>query len=92
MKEVVYRVSGSSNVKSVAGIVAHTLKGDGCAPSNVVLTCCGASAISQAVKAIAVARGFLAVNGRDLITRIGFDTVMIEEEEKTIIKFFVSLV
>lgn len=92
MKEVVYKVSGASNVKAVAGCIAHSLKGDGnTEPSNVVLTCCGASALSQAIKAIAVARGFLASNGRDAIVKPGFDTTMIENEERTIIKLFVSL-
>lgn len=93
LREVEYKVSGSSNVKAVAGSIAHTLKGDGnTEASNVILSCCGASALSQAVKAIAVARGFLASNGRDAIVKPGFDTTTIAGEERTVIKLFVSLV
>ena len=92
MKEVVFKVKGTSNVKAVAGSIAHTLKGDGdTVASNVVLHCCGAQSLNQAVKAIAVARGFLATSGRDAIVRIGFDSTSIEGEERTIIKLFVSL-
>lgn len=93
LKEVVYKVSGSSNVKSVAGCIAHSLKGDGdTQASNVVLTCCGASALSQAVKSIAVARGFLASNGRDAVVRPGFATTTIAGEERTIMNLYISLV
>lgn len=92
MKEVIFRVSSISNVKKLAGSIAHTVKGDGeTVAANVVLNCCGASAVSQAVKAVAVARGFLASNGRDLVVRPGFDTAFIEGEERTVIKLFISL-
>lgn len=92
MKEVVYKVSGASNVKSLAGCIAKTLKGDNnTVASNVVLNCCGASSLNQAMKAIAVARGFLASNGRDAVVRPGFDSTVIEGEERTIVKLFVSL-
>lgn len=87
-----YKVKSTSNVKSLAGCIAHSLKGDGdTIASNVVLHCCGASALSQAVKAVAVSRGFLASNGRDVIMKPGFDTTVIDGEERTIIKLFVSL-
>lgn len=93
VKEVVFKVKGTSNVKSVAGSIAHTLKGDGeTLASNVVLHCCGAQSLNQAIKAIAVARGYLASNGRDAIVRPGFDSTLIEGEERTIIKLFVALV
>lgn len=93
MKEVTFKVKSTSNVKSVAGCIAKTLKGDGdTVASNVVLLCCGASAVSQATKAIAVARGYLASNGRDAIVRPGFDSTVIEGEERTIIKLYISLV
>ena len=57
-----------------------------------VLHCCGASAVSQAIKAIAVARGFLASGGRDAVVRPGFDSTIIDGEDRTIIKLFISLV
>lgn len=87
MKE--FKVSSSSNVKSVAGAISGALKE---APSEkVVASAIGASAISQIVKSIAISRGHLALAGYDLITRIGFDTTTINDEEKTCMKFFLSL-
>lgn len=92
MKELVYKVKSISNVKSLAGCIAKTLKGEGDTPaSDVVLHCCGASSLNQAVKAIAVARGFLASNGRDIVVRPGFDTTFIDGEERTIVKLYISL-
>lgn len=92
MKEVVLKVSGSSNVKSLAGCIAKTLKGEGnTVASNVVLHCIGAASLSQAVKAVAVARGFLASNGRDIVVRPGFDVTVVEGEERTLIKLFTIL-
>ncbi len=92
MKEVIFKVKSTSNVKKLAGSIAHTLKGDGnTQASNVILQCCGASALNQAVKATAIARGFLALNGRDASIKTGFDTTFIDGEERTIIKLFISL-
>lgn len=93
MKEAQFKVKGTSNVKALAGSIAHTLKGDnGTIASNVVLDCCGAQSLNQAVKAVAVARGFLASNGRDAVVRPGFDSTVIDGEERTIIKLYISLV
>ena len=93
MKEIVYKVKSTSNVKSLAGCIAKSIKGEGETPaSNVVLHCCGASAVSQAIKAIAVARGFLASGGRDAVVRPGFDSTIIDGEDRTISKLFISLV
>lgn len=91
-KTALFKVSSTSNAKSVAGSISHTLKGDGdTAPKDVVLQAIGASAINQTCKAIAISRGHLAVAGYDVVTRIGFDVVKIDGEERTILKFFVSL-
>ena len=43
------------------------------------------SAINQTCKAIAISRGHLAVAGYDVVTRIGFDVVEIDGEERTIL-------
>ena len=93
MKEIVYKVKSPSNVKSLAGCIAKSIKGEGETPaSNVVLHCCGASAVSQATKAIEVARGFSARRGRHAALRHGIDSTVIDGEDRTIIKLFISLV
>ncbi|MGI6611311.1 MAG: stage V sporulation protein S [Limnochordia bacterium] len=82
----VLKVSAKSNPNSVAGAVAGVLR----ERSTVELQAIGAGAINQAVKAIAIARGFMAPGGVDLVCIPAFVDVMIGEEERTAIKFIVQ--
>lgn len=50
----------------------------------------GAGAVNQAVKAIAIARGYVAPSGIDLVCVPAFADVEIEGEERTAIKFLVK--
>lgn len=49
-----------------------------------------AGAINQTVKAIAIARGFVAPLGIDLITIPAFATVVVEDQDRTGMKFIVK--
>ncbi|NLJ48126.1 MAG: stage V sporulation protein S [Candidatus Atribacteria bacterium] len=49
----------------------------------------GAGAVNQAVKAIAIARGYLAPSGVDLVCIPAFVDVKIDDNEKTAIRFIV---
>lgn len=82
----VLKVSSSSQPKSVAGALAAVLREQGSAEVQAV----GAGAVNQAVKAIAITRGFVAPNGIDLITIPAFAEIEIEGEERTAIKFIVE--
>lgn len=62
------KVSAASNVKQVAGKVAHTCR-SGDAPAMLSI---GSSCINQAVKAVAIARGYLANDGHDLTFQTAF--------------------
>ena len=70
-EEAFLRVSGGSNPQSVASAIAHAIYGS----NQVKLRAVGASAVNQAVKAIAIARGFVAPRGQDLTCRIGFTSI-----------------
>jgi stage V sporulation protein S len=70
--EDIIKVSGSSNPQSVGSIMARAVNA-GQAPRMRAI---GASAVNQAVKACAIARGFVAPRGIDLVFVIGFDDVM----------------
>ena len=50
----------------------------------------GAGAINQAVKAIAIARGFVAPSGRDIVCVPAFTDIEIDGEERTAIKLIVQ--
>ncbi|MBI3997597.1 MAG: stage V sporulation protein S [Armatimonadetes bacterium] len=82
----VLKVSADSKPKAVAGAVAAVLREKGV----VELQAVGAGAVNQAVKAIAISRGFVAPNGIDLITIPAFTKVEIDGEERTAIKFLVE--
>jgi stage V sporulation protein S len=82
----VLKVSAKSSPNSVAGALAGVLREKGAAEIQAI----GAGAINQAVKAIAIARGFVAPSGVDLVCIPGFTDVIIEGEEKTAIKLIVQ--
>jgi stage V sporulation protein S len=67
----VVKVSGSSNPQSVGSIVARSV----IAGQSPKMRAIGASAVNQAVKACAIARGFVAPRGVDLCFVIGFDDI-----------------
>src|SRR5215472_1325189 len=50
----------------------------------------GRGAVNQAVKAIAITRGFVAPNGIDLVAIPAFTKVEIDGEERTAIRFLVQ--
>lgn len=82
----VLKVSANSNPKSVAGALAAVIREKGVAELQAV----GAGAVNQAVKAIAITRGFVAPNGVNLVCIPAFSEVQIDGEERTAIKFVVQ--
>ncbi len=82
----VLKVSAQSKPKSVAGALAAVLREKGSAEVQAV----GAGAVNQAVKAIAIARGFVAPNGIDLVAIPAFAEIDIDGEERTAIRFIVE--
>ena len=82
----VLRVSANSSPKSVAGAIAAVVREQG----KVEVQAVGAGAVNQTVKAIAIARGFVAPNGIDLVAVPGFAEINIGGEERTAIKILVE--
>lgn len=82
----ILKVSASSNPNSVAGALANVLRESGSAELQAI----GAGAINQSVKAIAIARGFVAPSGVDLICIPAFTDILIEDEERTAIRFIIE--
>ena len=82
----VLKVSTKSNPNSVAGALAAIIKEKNIAEIQAV----GAGAINQAVKAIAIARGFVAPSGKDIVCVPAFTDILIDGEERTAIKLIVQ--
>ena len=82
----VLKVSTKSNPNSVAGALAAVIK-----DKNIVeIQAVGAGAINQAIKAIAIARGFVAPTGKDIVCVPAFTDIQIDGEERTAIKLIVQ--
>ena len=82
----VLKVSSKSSPNSVAGALAGVLRENGTAELQVI----GAGALNQAIKAIAIARGFVAPSGLDLICVPAFADIRIDGEERTGIKLLIE--
>ena len=82
----VLKVSSKSNPNSVAGALAGVLREKGSAEIQAI----GAGALNQAIKSIAIARGFVAPSGIDLICVPAFTDIEIDGEQKTAIKLIIE--
>jgi stage V sporulation protein S len=86
-EEKFLRVSAGSNAQSVGSAIAHALY----ETPQVKLRAVGASAVNQAVKAIAIARGYVAPRGLDLTCRPGFATVESRDGSISAIVFTITV-
>lgn len=82
----VLKVSAKSNPNSIAGALAGVIRERGMAEIQAI----GAGALNQAVKAVAIARGFVAPSGLELVCVPAFTDIMIDGEERTAIKLIVE--
>lgn len=82
----VLKVSGKSRPSSVAGAIAGVVRQAG----RVEIQAIGAGATNQAIKAVAIARGYLISSGIDIICIPAFIDVTIDDEERTAIKLLVE--
>ena len=85
----VLRVAASSSANLLAGALAANIQIHG----KGELLAIGAGAVNQAVKGIAIARGYLAPAGYNLVCVPAFIDIKTEDElEKTAIKIIVTTV
>ena len=82
----ILKVGSKSNPNSVAGALTNVLR----ETRSVEVQAVGAGALNQAIKAIAIARGFVAPSGKNLYCIPSFAAINIEGEEKTAIKLIVE--
>jgi len=82
----ILKVSSKSRPNSVAGALANVFREKG----KVEIQAIGAGALNQAIKSIAIARGFVAPSGKDLVCIPAFSDISIDGEERTAIKLIVE--
>lgn len=78
------------SAKSVPGAVAGALCGVVREKGAVELQTIGAGALNQAVKALAIARGYMAPSGVDLICRPAFIDLDVDGKERTAIRLMIE--
>ena len=80
------KVSSKSNPSSVAGALANVFR----EKDSVEVQAVGAGALNQAIKAIDIARGFVAHTGKNLVCIPAFTDITIDGDERTAIKLIVE--
>ncbi len=82
----IIKVSANSRTASVAGAVAGVMREVGRAEVQAI----GAGAVNQAVKAIAIARGYLLEEDMDIACIPTFVEVAIDGNERTAVRLLVE--
>ena len=82
----ILKVSSKSNPSKVAGAIANVFRTDGIVEIQTI----SAGSLNQAIKAIAIARGFVAPSGKNLVVVPAFSDILIDGAEKTAIKLIVE--
>ena len=85
-EEEVLKVSAHSRPSAVAGAIAGVIRHHGRAEVQAI----GAGATNQAIKAVAIARDYLAPNGIDIVCVPAFIDVTIANEERTAIRLVIE--
>ncbi len=85
-KEVL-KVAATSKPVLVAGAIAGVIRSQSCVEVHAI----GAGAVNQAIKAIAVARGYVAPGGLDLVCIPSFIDLSLDGQERTGIRLLVEV-
>lgn len=82
----IIKVASDSRSTAVAGAIAGVMREQ----DSVDVQAIGAGAVNQAVKAVAIARGYLELDGIDIICIPSFVEVSIEGQERTAVRLGVE--
>lgn len=82
----IIKVSSESRTSAVAGAIAGVVREQNHADVQAI----GAGAVNQAVKAVAIARGYLQEDGIDIICIPEFTSVEIGGKERTAIRLVIE--
>ena len=85
-KPDIIKVSARSRSTAVAGAIAGVMRQHHSAEVQAI----GAGAVNQAVKALAIARGYLEGDEIDIVTTPYFTEVDIDGQERTAVRFHVE--
>ena len=87
MSENIIKVSARSSAAAVAGAIAGQIRENGKASVSVI----GPSALNQAVKAVIIARGYLVLEGKEIVMIPSFQPTEINGDQRTAIGIEVEI-
>ena len=82
----IIKVSSKSAPQKVAGALANLFRDSS---DSVEMQAIGAGALNQAIKGVAIARGYVAPTGKNLYCIPAFTDIIIDGEERTALKLIV---
>ena len=82
----IIKVSSSSIPNHVAGAIASLMREQ----ESLMIQTIGAAALNQAVKAIAIARGYIVPTGKELICIPSFHDLMVDDKQITAIRLLLE--
>ncbi|HHN93435.1 MAG TPA: stage V sporulation protein S [Anaerolineae bacterium] len=82
----VIKVAATSRSTAVAGAIAGVIRETG----QVDVQAIGAGAVNQAIKALIIARGYLELDGIDIVCVPSFVEVSIGDQERTAVRLSVE--
>ena len=82
----ILKVGSKSNPSKVAGAIANVFREQ----KKLEIHTVGAGSLNQAIKAVIIARGYVAPMGDNLIVIPSFNDVIIEGDNKTSIKLLIE--
>jgi len=85
-KVEILKISSKSKAQKLAGALSNIIRKE----DTVEMQAVGAGALNQGIKAVIIAKGYLAPSGIDLVVCPSFVDIKIEDQEKTAIKLLVT--
>ena len=82
----IIKVAATSRSTAVAGAIAGVMRERG----HIDVQAIGAGAVNQAVKAVAFARGYLELDGIDIVCVPSFVMVIIDGQERTAVRLSIE--
>jgi len=82
----IIKVSAQSRTSAVAGAIAGVMRDTGKAEVQAI----GAGAVNQAIKAMVIAKGYLAEEGVDIVCIPSFVEILIDGQERTAIRLLIE--
>jgi len=82
----IIKVAATSRSTAVAGAIAGVMRDK----EQIDVQAIGAGAVNQATKAVIIARGYLELDGIDIVCVPSFVEVMIDDQERTAVRLSVE--